>query len=200
MNLDDWVRGCAAILVGDHGCCLCRRFSLSSLLIMSKGGPGVRRPKTGPRGKTWRAVTHRFCGDQFNSVKPQVFQAKMCKKIKKISKDVFYRRLSCVSSLWTARGHSGAHFWRVFRAIPELSLTRITRRRPLHSMDHKSHISASISKAYLNLNAWTPELQIHTSLSLVLLIELSENAHFCSKSDTLHSHWLFITMDRRNQW
>ena len=35
-------------------------------------------------------------------------------------KDVFYCRLSSVSSLWTPRGHSGASLWCEFRAIPEV--------------------------------------------------------------------------------
>ena len=51
-----------------------------------------------------------------------------------------------------------------------------------HSIDHNSHISASISKVSLNFNAWTPEVQINSLLSLVLLLHLLESgANMCSR-------------------
>ena len=59
----------------------------------------------------------------------QVFQTKKVL----INSDVFYRRLSCVSSLWTPRGRSGARFWRVFRAMPEVEPRNSTTRIALNS-------------------------------------------------------------------
>ena len=64
----------------------------------------------------------------------QVSQAKMYTKTS-FNKDVFYRRFSCLVclfvclfsllacllfSLGLSRGHSGARFWRVLHAIPEV--------------------------------------------------------------------------------
>ena len=113
---------------------------------------------------------------------------------------VFYRRFVFLFFfLWTPREYSGARFWRIAcswiisQERSWISIMRskglhtpTTRRRiPSHSIDHNSLISASLSKASLNSNAWTPELQIHTLFSLVSHLHLSESANFCSQLPTV---------------
>ena len=90
-------------------------------------------------------------------------------------KDVFYRLLSWFFS----RGYSGiicqecSWISTANKTKQRLHTPTTRRRHPGHSIDHNSLISASLSKASLNSNAWTPELQIHTLFSLVSHLHLS---------------------------